>query len=393
MSGARPILLAQLAPSVHRVSSSRFRTVRGARHASLAAIVLALSACSTVDQVVGDGKVDYRSQSGRTPGLEVPPDLSQLSRSGTDRPTSGVVTASSLGATAPSAAPGQVAIAAVGDFRVERQGQQRWLVTSRSAEQLWEPIKSFWSERGFTIEVDNPQTGVIETGWAENRAKIPDDLIRRTLGRLVDNLYSTGERDRFRTRLERTDAGTEIFITHRGMEEVFTTSAQERTAWQPRATDPQLEAEFLSRLMIQLGGLQPQAARDAVASAAQRSSDIRPTTVAGAAVIELDDGFDRAWRRVSVALDRSGFTVEDRDRSAGLFFVRYVDPKAVSDSQNNPIKRIFGGAQPQDVVERYRIRVAAVGAGSRVTLQNGQGVEQTGAAASRILTQLASELR
>jgi outer membrane protein assembly factor BamC len=392
MSGAGPTLLAQ-APLAYRFSSPRVSMQRGGRHASLVAIVLALSACSTVDQVVGDGKVDYRSQSGRTAGLEVPPDLSQLARSGTDRPTSGVVTASSLGAPTPSAAPGQVAIAAVGDFRVERQGQQRWLVTSRSAEQLWEPIKSFWSERGFTIEVDNPQTGVIETGWAENRAKIPDDLIRRTLGRLVDNLYSTGERDRFRTRLERTDTGTEIFITHRGMEEVFTTSIQERTAWQPRATDPQLEAEFLSRLMIQLGGLQPQAARDAVASAAQRSSDIRPTTVAGAAVIELDDGFDRAWRRVAVALDRSGFTVEDRDRSAGLFFVRYVDPKAVSDAQNNPIKRIFGGAQPQDVVERYRIRVAAVGAGSRVTLQNGQGVEQTGAAANRILTQLASELR
>lgn len=365
----------------------------GWRLALTASIALALAGCSTVDEVVGEGKVDYRSQSGKTAGLEVPPDLTQLSRSGADRPTTGVVTASSLGAAAPSAGPSTVAVTVVGDFRVERQGQQRWLVTSRSAEQLWEPIRSFWAERGFTIEVDNPQTGVIETGWAENRAKIPDDLIRRTLGRLVDNLYSTGERDRFRTRLERTDAGTEIFITHRGMEEVFTSSVQERTAWQPRATDPQLEAEFLSRLMIQLGGLQPQAARDAVASAPQRSSSLRPTTVAGTDTIELDDGFDRAWRRVAVALDRSGFTVEDRDRSAGLFFVRYVDPKAISDAQDNPLKRIFGGTKPQDVVERYRVRVVEAGSGSRVTLQNAQGVEQQGAAASRILTQLAAELR
>jgi outer membrane protein assembly factor BamC len=374
-------------------AAARVLTPRGWQRWSLTAVVLALAACSTVDQVVGDGKVDYRSQSGRTAGLEVPPDLSQLSRSSADRQTTGVVTASSLGAPAASTGPTQVAVAAVGDFRVERQGQQRWLVSTRSAEQLWEPIKNFWTERGFTIEVDNPQTGVIETGWAENRAKIPDDLIRRTLGRLVDNLYSTGERDRFRTRLERTDAGTEIFITHRGMEEVFTSAAQERTAWQPRATDPQLEAEFLSRLMIQLGGLQPEAARNAVATAPQRSADVRPTTVAGAAVIELEDGFDRAWRRVAVALDRSGFTVEDRDRSAGLFFVRYVDPKAVEDVQNNALRRIFGGTQPQDVVERYRIRVAEAGSGSRITLQNSQGVEQTGPAASRILTQLATELR
>jgi outer membrane protein assembly factor BamC len=361
--------------------------------AMTAAIALTVGGCSTVEEVVGEAKADYRSQSGKTAGLDVPPDLTQLSRSGTDRPTTGVVTASTLGAAAPSAGPTVVAVASVGDFRVERQGQQRWLVTSRSAEQLWEPIKNFWIERGFTIEVDNAQTGVIETGWAENRAKIPDDLIRRTLGRLIDNLYSTGERDRFRTRLERTGAGTEIFITHRGMVEVFTTSAQERTAWQPRANDPQLEAEFLSRLMIQLGGLQPETARAAVASAPQRTSDLRPTTLAGAAVIELEDGFDRAWRRVAVALDRSGFTVEDRDRSAGLFFVRYVDPKAVDAAQSNPLRRIFGGGQAQDVVERYRIQVVEAGSGSRVTLQNAQGAEQTGPAATRILTQLANELR
>ncbi len=392
MSGTRPWGIMSLG-RVSGAAPARASTHRGWQRISLATVVLSLTACSTVDQVVGDGKVDYRSQSGRTAGLEVPPDLSQLARSGADRPTTGVVTASSLGATAASTGPTQVAVSAVGDFRVERQGQQRWLVTSRSAEQLWEPIKSFWTERGFTIEVDNPQTGVIETGWAENRAKIPDDLIRRTLGRLVENLYSTGERDRFRTRLERTEAGTEIFITHRGMEEVYTSAAQERTAWQPRATDPQLEAEFLSRLMIQLGGLQPEVARNAVTTAPQRSADIRPTTVAGAAVIEIDDGFDRAWRRVAVALDRSGFTVEDRDRSAGLFFVRYVDPKSVAEAQNHPLRRIFGGTQPQDVVERYRIRVAEAGSGSRITLQNSQGVEQTGPAASRILSQLASELR
>jgi outer membrane protein assembly factor BamC len=374
-------------------AAARVLTPRGWQRWSLTAVVLALSACSTVDQVVGDGKVDYRSQSGRTAGLEVPPDLSQLSRSGADRQTTGVVTASSLGAPAASTGPTQVAVTAVGDFRVERQGQQRWLVSTRSAEQLWEPIKNFWTERGFTIEVDNPQTGVIETGWAENRAKIPDDVIRRTLGRLVDNLYSTGERDRFRTRLERTEAGTEIFITHRGMEEVFTSAAQERTAWQPRATDPQLEAEFLSRLMIQLGGLQPPAARDAVVSAPQRVSEIRPSTLSGTSVIELDEGFDRAWRRVAVALDRSGFTVEDRDRSSGLFFVRYVDQKAVDSAQSNPLKRIFGGSQPQDVVERYRLRVVTVGTSSRITLQNSQGVELTGPAANRILSLLATEFR
>ena len=52
--------------------------------------------------------------------------------------------------------------------------------------------------------MDQPNLGIMETDWAENRAKIPQDFIRNTLGKLLDSVYSTGERDRFRTRLERT---------------------------------------------------------------------------------------------------------------------------------------------------------------------------------------------
>jgi hypothetical protein len=40
---------------------------------------------------------------------------------------------------------------------------------------------------------------------------------------------------------------------------------------------------------------------------------------------QVDEGFDRAWRRVGLALDRAGFTVEDRDRTQGIYFVRYIN--------------------------------------------------------------------
>ena len=42
------------------------------------------------------------------------------------------------------------------------------------------------------------------------------------------------------------------------------------------------------------------------------------------AALALDVGFSQAWRRTGLAIDRAGFTVEDRDRSRGLFFVRYA---------------------------------------------------------------------
>src|SRR5690606_5562836 len=131
---------------------------------------------------------------------------------------------------------------------------QRWLVVGQAPEALWPRIKDFWQENGFLIDVDSPQTGIMETDWAENRAKIPQDFLRKTIGQIFDSLYSTGERDKFRTRLERrADGVTEIYISHRGAEEELTGSDKETTVWTPRPADPGLEAEFLSRMMTYLG--------------------------------------------------------------------------------------------------------------------------------------------
>jgi outer membrane protein assembly factor BamC len=178
-------------------------------------------------------KVDYRSSAVKTKPLEVPPDLTQLARdAATSRRAawSAPLGAPQTPAVAAGRAPPAVAPAAPGAMRIERDGQQRWLVCRRPPEQLWPQVRAFWEERGFTLTTDNPQAGVMETDWAENRAKLPNDLIRNTLGRLLDRLYDTGERDRFRTRLERGAAGTEIYISHRGMEEVYADERKDNTA-------------------------------------------------------------------------------------------------------------------------------------------------------------------
>lgn len=355
------------------------------------------SGCTAVQQVTEDRKVDYRSEAAKTANLDVPPDLTQLNRDGrSSTQAAGAVSASSqiaAPAVSPLAGSAVVAPAALGDFRIERQGQQRWLVTSRSPEQLWEPIKGFWLGSGFTLEVENAQAGVMETAWAENRAKLPDDVIRRTLGRVFENLYSTGERDRFRTRLERTaSGGTEIFISHRGLEEVYTSATQERTAWQARASDPQLEAEFLTRLMIRLGAAE-QRARQAVAQAPDNPPEARVVAVSNATTLQLDEGFDRAWRRVGLALDRSGFTVEDRDRGAGLFFVRYIDPASTAVRDDPSLLDRLRGRNREPKIERYRVQIKAEGRTVLVSLQNAQGMAESGATAIRILGLIAADLR
>lgn len=352
-----------------------------------------LGGCSSIDGLFGGSKVDYRSQAAKTAPLEVPPDLTQLAREGRFRATSETVSASGMQSRAASVATTtQVAPNAVGDIRVQRQGDQRWLTVPLPPEQVWPVVKSFWTERGFTFDVENAQTGVLETAWAENRAKIPQDFIRRTIGRVFDGLYSTGERDRFRTRLERTAAGTEVYISHRGMEEVYTSVQKDGTTWRAKPADPQIEAEMLSALMVRLGSKE-EVAREAVAKATPPAVQARPaTTATGATSLVVDEDFDRAWRRVGLALDRSGFSVEDRDRAAGLFFVRYIDPAQAGKEEPNFLARWFGKAE-QTPMQRLRVLLKSEAGKTMVTVQNSQGAPETGEAARRIIGELGAALR
>jgi outer membrane protein assembly factor BamC len=248
-------------------------------------------------------------------------------------------------------------------------------------------------ENGFLLALDQENLGIMETDWAENRAKIPQDFIRATLGKLLDNLYSTGERDKFRTRLERTPAGgTEIYVSHRGMVETLIGSgkAGENTVWQPRAADPELEAEFLRRLMVKLGVSQEQA-KALVASSPARQT-VRVAKVNNLPVLQIDEGFERAWRRVGLALDRTGFTVEDRDRAQGTYFVRYVEP-AGDKKEPGFFGKLFSGSSAGAAPLKYRIAVRSEGEATTVSVLNAQGGPETSANAQRIVQVIADDLK
>lgn len=351
------------------------------------AAAVALSACSVLD---GE-KVDYKS-STKAPSLAVPPDLTQLSKDTRYSVVNGGVSAASAkAAVAAQAGKDPVAVSALSDIRVERQGNQRWLVVKRSPESLWAPLKDFWQESGFTLSLEQSSLGIMETEWNENRANIPQDFIRRSLGKVLDSLYSTSLRDKYRTRLEsRADGGTEIFITHRGMQEVYATDDKNRTVWQPRAADPELEAEFLRRLMLKLGGSAEQAAQ--VGTVAPAKPTANAATADGLPVLELSDGFDRAWRRVGLSLDRTGFTVEDRDRNKGLYYVRYV----VSGEQaadEGFFKKLFGGSAKSATAAKYQISVRSLGDKTTVSVLNDLGSAELSDTAQKIIKVLADDLK
>jgi len=374
------------------------------RAAALGAIALSLLAgCSTVENLLSGDKVDYRSTSAsRTSGLQVPPDLTQLAKESRYSQPSGTVSASTfqaLGAGTTAQSTPVVAVVApqvVGPFKLERLGNERWLSTTLSPEEVFPQVRAFWKDNGFTLTQDRAEAGVLETDWAENRAKLPNDIIRNTIGKVFENAISTGELDKFRTRVERTATGSDIYVTHRGMAEVYTGERKESTVWQPRPADPQLEAAFLSRLMVKLGAKEDQA-KSIVAGPNASTAPARARMLGGrpGPTLQVDDNFDRAWRRVGIALDRSGFTVEDRDRTQGLYFVRYVDPKFAGRDEPNFFSRLLSLGKKNDDggPAKYRVKVAGEATSSTVSVLDSAGKPESGEAGKRIAALLLEDLK
>ncbi|MBT9567091.1 MAG: outer membrane protein assembly factor BamC [Thiobacillus sp.] len=348
--------------------------------------------------IIESKKIDYKS-AGKLPTLEVPPDLTAPTGDNRyaipDTQGSGSATLSTYSKERKAQPAGSTTLLPTLDkARIERAGTQRWLVVQATPAQVWPVIKDFWQEAGFIVNVESPTTGVIETDWAENRAKIPQDVVRRTLGKLLDGLYSTAERDKFRTRIEANAEGTEIYISHRGMEEVFDSADKNRTVWQPRPSDPELEAEMLRRLMVRFGVEEGRA--ESMLAKQQTPEQARVLRDAGEPVLEMDESFDRAWRRVGLALDRVGFAVEDRDRSKGIYFVRYIDPEIDNNSKRDEgifAKLAFWRSKKAQTSPQLQIVVRDMGDKSRVNVSGMNGKPAEPATQTRILNLLHKELK
>ena len=361
-----------------------------------------LSACSLIPE---PKKIDYKS-AGKAPTLDVPPDLTAAKSDDRfavpDTSTRGSATFSaySKDRTATPQRDAQGLLPDLANAYVERAGSQRWLVVKAMPDQVWPIAREFWQENGFFLNNENPETGIMETDWAENRAKIGQDLIRNLLGKVLDGLYSTSERDRFRTRLEpgKIPGTTEIYISHRGMYEVIKGGdGGSQTVWEPRPADPELEAEFLRRMMLRFG-IEDSRSQVLLANAtSQERARLTRLPNNGGSNLAIYDPFDRAWRRTGLALDRVGFTVEDRDRSRGIYFVRYIDPESDIKQGEKPgffSKLAFWrSSDNKNKNEQFQIKVADAGEESKITLLAKDGAMDTSDTANKILNLLYEQLK
>lgn len=374
-------------------------------HPRLALLLLLALSTGCSNSIIPTKKVDYKSATQAEP-LELPPDLPVPNTSDRfalpEAPARGSATYSEYSQDRPARVQAQGVLPSYDGVRVARAGTQRWLVVSASPETVWPVLREFWQQQGFVIAFDQPDLGIMETDWAENRAKIPQSAVRNLIGKVLDQAYSSPELDRFKTRVERgaQPNTTEIYVSHRGAYEMYVADANlrqtGRTVWQPRQSDPDLEAEMLARLMARFG------VSETVAAAAVEEAKLEPRATLnigpdGQPVLVLQDGFDRAWRRVGLSLDRLGFSVQDRDRDAGLYFVRYLTPPTPTKEETGFLSRLAfwrsrdtgDAGQPGD----YRVALSEAGEATQVKVLGADGKPDASEAAQRMLAVLQEDLR
>jgi outer membrane protein assembly factor BamC len=381
------------------------------RNLTPAIIALALAACSSgyVDGVLPDKSVEYKREKQAERNLEVPPDLTS------DRINDRMSVPDSIGGVSTTyseyltdrklrgADEGVQRVASGGvlprisDIEVRRDGDVRWLLINAPVEDVWPKVIDFWQQNGILLAEQDPSVGVMRTSWIENRANISRDFITDTIRRALDGLYETSLRDQFRIRLERNGEGiTELYLTHYGMEEQVVQDAQggvANTIWVPRERDPGLEVEMLNRLMVYMGASDERTRARLAARGSEQPNRSQLLNTSEGTQLLIDDSFSRSWRLVGLALDRVGFAVEDRDRSSGIYYVRYNDPSKQDAEKGWLSSLAFWSDDDIDKINRYQVKVGTRGEKTVVQVADEQGKRDNSPTAIRILTLLQEQIR
>ena len=369
-----------------------------------------LSACSSVnmDKVLPDKHVEYKREKVADRSLEIPPDLTsdriENRIAGLGSPDGAATsyteyTVKRQGQTAGAGMTSTGVLPEIKGVSVVREDQDRWLRIDAPVESVWPSVVSFWQEMGILLEVQDPTVGVMTTGWVENVADIKSDFITDYIRGVFSGLYDAGTRDKFRIRLERddNDQGTELYMTHFGMQQSIATTTSgdtEQEVWNVRPRDVQLEAEMLRRLMVHLGVSEAES-RAELAAQEQRGV-ARSQIIKGRDGVSLliEEPFSRAWRLGGLALDRVGFAVEDRNRSQGIYYVRYNDPTAGTDEGGWLSSLAFWkGDKDIDKQSRYQVQLTADELGTRVVVNDEQGQRSNSDTALRILTLIQEQIK
>ena len=411
-------------------------------------LFLLLNGCENIPFIEQVTAPDYKA-TGRSRPLEVPPDLTSATTN--DAYAIPGSTSYSDFKNGQQQDNGQPKILPNPEgMKIVKAGAQRWLVVNAPAEKIWPLIRDFWIDMGFAVKKENPEVGVMETEWIKEGDLMTNDN-KGTLDKFdawLDSLASgTANRKKFRTRLERglQDGTTEIYMTHRsvdtapddGKEKIRTpygvvdmgykNDSKSKEDSKVDSRSDELDAELLRRLMVKLGLADKRAKEIIAAPISQKRAEIKKEAD-GSSSVEIQDPFDRAWRRVGLALDIIGFVIEDKDRSNGIYFVKYADvdiddspkkkkgvldslmfwsdddkkdkqAKDTSQTKEKPLSerlKFWGGSDKEKTnpEKQYRIKIISTdNGGSQVVIEYQDGKKNTSSTANRIISLLYDQLK
>lgn len=373
------------------------------KNAQILALLMAsggLVACSAD----GDkAKLDYQSTTNQVISLEVPPDLRDPRQGELYSLPAGVKANPDALKTDPAKVTrSSKVLNPVKNVQMERAGNQRWLhVEGKDKVEMWALVRSFWQESGFNIENEEPKAGLLETEWAENRAKLPNQGVRKLFEKVgLGGVYTTGERDKFHVRMEASkQGGYDIFFSHKGLEEVYDSKTKDTTKWQPRPNDPNLEAAFLSRFMQYLGADEQTATQQVAATSDQKKGTEFAKLESNHVLVY--GNLTRNVNRVGLALDRVGLTVQNFVDERNMFVVRPVPSESetlkAANQKTGWLDKWRGKsqtetAQPEEAAQMF-VALEDVSGGQRIYLLDQFGKAYQGKDAGKLLNQLYLELR
>lgn len=342
----------------------------------LGTTVLALSACSSGPS----SRIDYK-EAKSLPTLEMPPDLT--------RPAERDIAPLPQGS---MGADSRVLPLAEG-IRIERDARHRWLVVERPAEQLWPRLREFWPSVGLQLSRDEMAIGIMETEWAENRADVPAGFLTGLVRSIFPNAYAAGTRDKYRLRVEgREDGSTEIFVSHYGLQEVVASRSADivETTWNVRPSDPELAHEILNRLVLHLGYGEQQA-RQVMDVEVDGLTASRTRLVADTLLVS--EGLSRTWRRTGIALDEAGLIVQDRNFSAGIYYVSDFDALSDVPASRGRLRSLFSRSADADEKRSWQVVLSGDEQATRIVVRDGDGGVLPQEEAKLILNKLAELLR
>ncbi len=334
-------------------------------------LLISLFGCSTTEEIFDEITAPDYVNSSKAKRLEIPPDLSELeTNKGYNVPGEARSYKDYL-ENEGNLASGDIEknkIKVVDNpdgMRIIKSGNLRWLVVNKNPEIIWPHVKNFWEDLGFRVLVANKRTGIIETEWMNTediKLENKNESMISSFDKWLDSLSGFADKRKFRTRVEiAEDGSTEIYISQRSaaaaadqhsrilkerssdynpstiykIEEYKSEegSSQKKVeiSEQREIDDYEIDSELLTRLMVKLGSSDLDA----------REKVQNPEIIIKAELvnneddlyIKMSDPYERAWRRLGLALDLIGFVTEDKNRSEGIYFVRFSELELPNDSE------------------------------------------------------------